>query len=76
MAMNEESIAKLKTLNGMTCRVEDGLEVLIGKWKLKLLMPIFNNPTARFSVVQQAIPDITQKMLMKNLRKLEVDDLS
>ena len=59
----------------MTCRVEDGLEVLSGKWKLKILMQIFKNPTVRFSVLQRAIPGITQKMLTKNLRELEAEDL-
>lgn len=73
--MNEETIANPKTLNVMTCRVEDGLEVLSGKWKLKILMQIFKNPTVRFSVLQRAIPGITQKMLTKNLRELEAEDL-
>ncbi|CAI3377409.1 helix-turn-helix transcriptional regulator [Enterococcus cecorum] len=41
--MTEETISNPETLNVMTCRVEDSLEVLSGKWKLKILMQIFKN---------------------------------
>lgn len=73
--MTEETIADTNHFNIQACRIEDGLEVLSGKWKLKILMQIFKNPTIRFSVLQKSIPEITQKMLTKNLRELEAEEL-
>lgn len=73
--MKELTIADTENFEIQSCRIEDGLEVLSGKWKLKILMQIFKNPTIRFSVLQKAIPGITQKMLTKNLRELEAEEL-
>lgn len=57
------------------CRVDDGLETLVGKWKLVILLHIVKNRTMRFSDLMKAIPKITQKMLTKSLREMEDDDL-
>ena len=39
------------------------------------LLHIMKNGTMRFSDLIRAIPEITQKMLTKNLRELEEDDI-
>ena len=57
------------------CRVDDGLETITGKWKLTILLHTLKNNTMRFSDYLREIPGITQKMLTKNLRELEDDDL-
>lgn len=57
------------------CKVDDGLETITGKWKLLILLHTIKNGTMRFSDYVRAIPAITQKMLTKNLRELEDDDL-
>ncbi|RRD38461.1 transcriptional regulator [Leptotrichia sp. OH3620_COT-345] len=57
------------------CRTDDGLDTITGKWKLPILLHIMKNKTMRFSDFMRAMPQITQKMLTKNLRELEDDDL-
>ena len=50
--------------------VRDALEVLSGKWKLPIIISLmFGNK--RFSQIAKEIPNITDKMLSKELRDLE-----
>src|SRR5258708_13461547 len=51
--------------------VQEALKVLEGRWKLTILFELFNGKTLRFSELERAIPGITQKMLIQQLRDLE-----
>ncbi|MEO6287153.1 MAG: helix-turn-helix domain-containing protein [Dyadobacter sp.] len=54
--------------------VRDALEVLSGKWKLPIIISLmFGNK--RFSQIAKEVPGITDKMLSKELRDLESNDL-
>ncbi|MGN7888762.1 winged helix-turn-helix transcriptional regulator [Dyadobacter sp. 22481] len=54
--------------------VRDALEVLSGKWKLPIIISLmFGNK--RFSQIAKEVPGITDKMLSKELRELESNDL-
>ena len=53
--------------------VEQGLQVLEGRWKLVILFHLFDGKLVRFSELQRAIPSISQKMLIQQLRGLESD---
>ncbi len=53
--------------------VEQGLKVLEGKWKLVILFHLFGGKLLRFSELERAIPAITQKMLIQQLRQMEID---
>ena len=68
-------MTKIEKIEPNLCRTDDGLDTIIGKWKLPILLHIMKNGTMRFSDLTRAIPEITQKMLTKNLRELEEDDL-
>lgn len=57
------------------CRVEDALSILVGKWKPIILLYLMQEGTKRFSELQRSIPGITQKMLTKQLRELESEDI-
>ena len=59
----------------MYCKFETALEILVGKWKPVILLRLFTIGTMRFSELQKAIPDITKKMLTKQLRELEYHDI-
>ena len=57
------------------CRVEDALEILVGKWKPLILLHLLKEGTQRFSELKRNLPEITQKMLTKQLRELEEEDI-
>jgi len=53
--------------------VEDALGILEGRWKLLILFHLFGGKILRFSDLEKAIPAISQKMLIQQLRQLEKD---
>jgi len=53
--------------------VEDALKILEGRWKLIILFHLFGGKVLRFSELEQAIPAISQKMLIQQLRQMEAD---
>lgn len=54
--------------------VRDALDILSGKWKLPIIIALtFGNK--RFSEMAREIPGITDKMLSKELRDLEMNQL-
>ena len=57
------------------CRVEEALEILVGKWKPLILLHLLKEGTQRFSELKRNLPEITQKMLTKQLRDLEQEDI-
>ncbi|WP_010650011.1 winged helix-turn-helix transcriptional regulator [Oceanobacillus massiliensis] len=57
------------------CRVEDALSILVGKWKPIILLHLLQQGTKRFSELKRSMPGITQKMLTKQLRELEDEDI-
>ena len=58
----------------MILPVKDALDILSGKWKLPIIISLtFGNK--RFSQIAKEIPGITDKMLSKELRDLEMNEL-
>ena len=54
--------------------VRDALDALNGKWKLQIIISLmFGNK--RFTQIAKEIPNITDKMLSKELRDLEAHEL-
>jgi DNA-binding HxlR family transcriptional regulator len=53
--------------------VEAALKILEGRWKLVILFHLFDGKLLRFSELERAIPSISQKMLIQQLRQLEDD---
>ncbi len=51
--------------------VEDVLRLLEGRWKLVILFHLFGGKVLRFSELERAIPGISQKMLIQQLRQME-----
>ena len=59
---------------GMILPVRDALDVLSGKWKLPILVAL-NLGNKRFGEIAREIPKITDRMLSKELRDLELHGL-
>ena len=55
--------------------VEDAIRILEGRWKLLILFQLFGGKVLRFSDLERAIPVISQKMLIQQLRQLESDGI-
>lgn len=52
--------------------MQDALSLLDGRWKLMILAQLFATSPLRFSELCRAIPAASQKMLVQQLRALEV----
>jgi DNA-binding HxlR family transcriptional regulator len=68
-------VAKQYTPMTAALDVEAILNLLEGRWKLVILFQLFGGKVLRFSELERAIPNITQKMLSQQLRQLESDQI-
>lgn len=57
------------------CKVDAALGIIVGKWKPTILLHLLVEDTLRFNALKRKIPDITQRMLTKQLRELEEEGL-
>ncbi|WP_082235386.1 winged helix-turn-helix transcriptional regulator [Halobacillus massiliensis] len=57
------------------CEKELTLSLIGGKWKMIILWHLGKEGTKRFGELKRMLPKITQKMLTKQLRELEEDQL-
>ena len=55
--------------------VEEVLRILEGRWKLVILFRLFGGNVLRFSELRRAIPDVSEKMLIQQLRQMERDGI-
>lgn len=54
---------------------EAALHLIEGRWKLVIVFHLFARGTLRFSELERAIPAVSQKMLIQQLRELERDGI-
>jgi DNA-binding HxlR family transcriptional regulator len=55
--------------------VDDVLRILEGRWKLVILFHLFGGNVRRFSELRRAIPAVSEKMLIQQLRQMERDGI-
>ncbi len=51
--------------------VEEAFRMLEGRWKMVIIFHLFDRGVLRFSELERAIPLVSQKMLIQQLRDLE-----
>ncbi len=72
-----ETPSEIKThsaCSGLLLPVSDAMYVLSGKWKIPIIIALtFGNK--RFGQISKDIPKITDRMLAKELRELELNQL-
>ncbi|WP_249029062.1 winged helix-turn-helix transcriptional regulator [Tannockella kyphosi] len=64
----------MKIKKQYTCALLLSMDLLGGKWKMRILWHILNGDN-RFSLLQRGIPDITHKMLVTQLKELELSNI-
>lgn len=55
--------------------IETAFRMLVGRWKMVIIFHLFDRDVLRFSELQRAIPGISEKMLIQQLRDLERDGI-
>src|SRR3954447_3212346 len=53
--------------------IESAFRILEGRWKMVIVFHLFDRGVLRFSELERAIPAVSQKMLIQQLRELERD---
>lgn len=53
--------------------IEGAFRILEGRWKMMIIFRLFDRTVLRFSELERAIPGVSQKMLIQQLRELERD---
>ncbi len=56
------------------CPVEAALDVLGGKWRLPIVARLARG-TQRYSELKRSLPSISERMLIKQLRRMEEDGI-
>ncbi|GLS18438.1 transcriptional regulator [Labrys miyagiensis] len=70
-----ESKEAQHTLDSAVDGVEQIFRLLEGRWKFVILFHLFGGKLKRFSELERAIPGVSQKMLIQQLRQLEADGI-
>ena len=55
--------------------IESAFRMLEGRWKMVIIFHLFDARRLRFSELERAIPAVSQKMLIQQLRELERDGI-
>lgn len=55
--------------------IEDVFRMLEGRWKMVIIFHLFDRGVLRFSALERAIPGVSQKVLIQQLRDLERDGI-
>jgi DNA-binding HxlR family transcriptional regulator len=72
MECKRESV---KDYNKEMMAVQDSMDVLSGKWKIAIISSICYYNTRRFSDILNDVAGISNKMLSKELKELEINKL-
>lgn len=63
------------TLPGFTCGLDVTLRVVAGKWKPLILYFVAQDGPTRYGELRRAIRDVSDKVLIQQLKELEADGL-
>lgn len=58
-----------------SCGMGYALSLIGGRWKTNILWRLLTDGRARYSALRKAIPEISERMLVTQLRELEADQL-
>ena len=61
----------MENLRVFNCNMELTLDIIGGKWKPIIIYHIGHNPKMRYGELKRLIPDISERVLSRELRELE-----
>ena len=61
--------------NTTECPAERAIYFLGGKWKIRIIFLLYQNKKNRFGELKKILQTVTQQMLSKQLKELELDGL-
>lgn len=61
----------MENLKVFNCSMELSLDIIGGKWKPILIYHIGNNEKMRYGELKRLVPDISERVLSRELRELE-----
>ena len=61
--------------NSTECPAERAIYFLGGKWKIRIIFLLYQNKKNRFGEIKKILKTVTQQMLSKQLKELELDGL-
>ena len=70
---NNNNLLKCKEVNANPFMY--AMSLIDGKWKMHILFWLWKNEVLRYGELKRALGDVTHKMLSKQLKELEADDL-
>lgn len=65
----------IPALPGFTCGLDATLRVVAGKWKPLILYFVAQDGPTRYGALRRAVRDVSDKMLIQQLKELEADGL-
>lgn len=68
-------MTKAREKRQYNCHIELTLDIIGGKWKPVILFYIGEKGVIRYGEIKKAIPNINERMLTRQLRELERDQL-
>jgi DNA-binding HxlR family transcriptional regulator len=71
----KKNVNALSNLEIDACPFQVTLSVIEGKWKFFIIYTLMRNGTLRFKELERAIGSITPRMLIKELKELELNGI-
>jgi DNA-binding HxlR family transcriptional regulator len=71
----KKNVSPLSNLEIDDCPFQVTLSVIEGKWKFFIIYTLMRNGTLRFKELERAIGSITPRMLIKELKELELNGI-
>ncbi len=68
-------MSEIKESKVFNCNMELTLDIIGGKWKPLIIYHIGNNEKLRYGELGRKIPDISQRVLSRELRDLEASNI-
>ncbi len=65
----------MESLRVFNCNMELTLDIIGGKWKPLIIFHIGNSQRLRYGEIKRLIPDISQRVLSRELKELETNGI-